>query len=112
MRRHQIAGGDDAELTVLRIARPGEELNREAEERACGHLVSEVLGSCDSPVRTKVVVHDVVVERASWRKREKEATTAGHRRVQRMGRQEPSGRSGARRYRRSGALIGADGAPL
>lgn len=58
----QIARGDGAELTVLRIARPGDELNLEAEERACGHLAKEVLGSCQVPVQTKMVVHDVVVE--------------------------------------------------
>jgi nucleotide-binding universal stress UspA family protein len=57
----QIARSDDAELTVLRVARPGEELNREAEERACGHLVSECLGHCDARVRTKVAVHEAVV---------------------------------------------------
>jgi amino acid transporter/nucleotide-binding universal stress UspA family protein len=58
----EIAGGDGAELTILRVARPGEELNRGAEERACSHLVTEVLGSCDFPVRTKVVVHEAIVD--------------------------------------------------
>jgi nucleotide-binding universal stress UspA family protein len=57
----QIARSDDAELTVLRVARPCEELNRDAEERACGHLVEEVLGSCGSRVQAKVVVHDAIV---------------------------------------------------
>jgi len=57
----EMAGGDGAEITVLRIARPGEDLNREAEERACGHLAQEVLGSCDFPVRTKVMVHEAIV---------------------------------------------------
>ena len=57
----EIAGQDDAELTVLRIARPGEELNEEAEERACSHLAKEVLGSCDVPVRTRVVVNEEIV---------------------------------------------------
>jgi nucleotide-binding universal stress UspA family protein len=58
----QIARSDDAELTVLRIARPSEELNREAEERACDHLADEVLGSCDARVQTKVVVHTAIVQ--------------------------------------------------
>jgi len=58
----EIASGDGAELTILRIGRPGEKLNREAEERACGCLAQEVLGSCDVPVRTKVLVHDAIVE--------------------------------------------------
>jgi amino acid transporter/nucleotide-binding universal stress UspA family protein len=58
----QIAGSDDAELTILRIVRPSEELNREAEERACDHLANEVLESCDARVRTKVVVHQAIVQ--------------------------------------------------
>jgi amino acid transporter len=58
----QIARSDDAELTVLRIARPSEDLNREAETRACDHLANEVLGDCDARVRTKVVVHHAIVE--------------------------------------------------
>jgi len=58
----QIADSDDAELTVLRVARPGEELNREAEERACSGLAKEVLDECDTPVRTKVMVHEAIVE--------------------------------------------------
>jgi len=58
----QIARKGDADLTVLRIARPSEELNKEAEERACGHLANEVLGDCESWVQTKVVVHDTIVD--------------------------------------------------
>jgi nucleotide-binding universal stress UspA family protein len=58
----QIARSDDAELTVLRIARPSQELNMEAEERACTHMADEVLGTRDSRVQTKVVVHEAVVD--------------------------------------------------
>jgi nucleotide-binding universal stress UspA family protein len=57
----QIARSDDAELTVLRIARPSEELNMEAERRALGHLVEEVLDGPDPRVRTNVTVHEAVV---------------------------------------------------
>ena len=58
----QIASSDEAELTVLRIARPSEELNMEAEERALDHLVDEVLDRSDPRVQTKVVVHEAVVK--------------------------------------------------
>jgi nucleotide-binding universal stress UspA family protein len=58
----QIARSDEAELTVLRVARPSEELNMEAEGRACDHLVDEVLDSCDARVRKKVVVHHAIVQ--------------------------------------------------
>jgi nucleotide-binding universal stress UspA family protein len=57
----QIVRSDEAELTVLRVARPSEELDVEAEMRALRHLAEEILGM-DPLVRTRVVVHDAVVE--------------------------------------------------
>jgi amino acid transporter/nucleotide-binding universal stress UspA family protein len=57
----QIAGSDEAELTVLRVARPSEELDIEAEMRALRHLAAEILGP-DPRVRTRVVVNEMIVE--------------------------------------------------
>ncbi len=57
----QIARGDEAELTVLRVARPAEEVDVEAEMRSLRHLVEEILGS-DTRVQARVVVHGAVVE--------------------------------------------------
>jgi amino acid transporter/nucleotide-binding universal stress UspA family protein len=56
----QIAGSD-AELTVLRVARPSEELDVEAEMRALRHLAEEILGPAPR-VRTHVAVNETVVE--------------------------------------------------
>jgi amino acid transporter/nucleotide-binding universal stress UspA family protein len=57
----QIAQGDAAELTVLRVARPSEELDLEPEMRALRHLAREILGP-DPRVRAQVVVHQAVVD--------------------------------------------------
>jgi nucleotide-binding universal stress UspA family protein len=58
----EIARGDEAELTILRIARPGEDLDTEAEMRGLHHLADEVLGGPDPRVQTRIVVHEAVVE--------------------------------------------------
>ncbi|MFQ6102454.1 MAG: amino acid permease [Anaerolineae bacterium] len=57
----QIARSDEAELTVLRVARPSEELDVEAEMRALRHLVEEIIG-LDPRVQTRVVAHEAIVE--------------------------------------------------
>jgi nucleotide-binding universal stress UspA family protein len=57
----QIVRSDEAELTILRVARPSEELDVEAEMRALRHLAEEILGP-DPQVRTRVVVNEAVVE--------------------------------------------------
>lgn len=57
----EIARSDEAELTVLRIAYPSEELDVEAEMRALRHLAEEVLGP-DPRVQTRVAVHEAIVE--------------------------------------------------
>ncbi len=57
----EIARSDEAELTVLRVAQPSDELDVEAEMRALRHLADDVLGE-DPRVQTKVVVHEAVVE--------------------------------------------------
>jgi amino acid transporter/nucleotide-binding universal stress UspA family protein len=58
----QLAGDGDAQVTLMRIARPSEELNMEAEMRALHHLVEEVLEGSDPRVGAKIVVHESVVE--------------------------------------------------
>jgi amino acid transporter/nucleotide-binding universal stress UspA family protein len=57
----QIARSDEAELTILRIAYPSEELDVEAEMRGLRHLAEEVLGP-DPRVQTRVAVHEAIVE--------------------------------------------------
>lgn len=57
-----IAHSDEAELTVLRIVRPAENLDVEAEMRGLRHLAEEVLGGPDPTVRTRIVVHEAVVD--------------------------------------------------
>jgi amino acid transporter/nucleotide-binding universal stress UspA family protein len=57
-----IARSDEAELTVLRVARPADDLDVEAEMRGLRRLADEVLGGPDPRVRTRVVCHDAVVE--------------------------------------------------
>jgi amino acid transporter/nucleotide-binding universal stress UspA family protein len=57
-----IARSDEAELTVLRIVRPCENLDIEAEMRGLRHLAHEVLGGPDPRVRTRVLVHEAVVD--------------------------------------------------
>jgi len=58
----EIARSDEAELTVLRVARPAEELDMEAEMRGLRHLAEEVLGGIDPRVRTQILVHEAVVD--------------------------------------------------
>jgi amino acid transporter/nucleotide-binding universal stress UspA family protein len=58
----EIARGDDAELTILRIVRPDEDLDVEAEMRGLRHLADEVLGGPDPRVQTRIQVHQAVVE--------------------------------------------------
>jgi len=57
----QIARSDEAELTILRIAYPSEELDVEAEMRGLRHLAEEVLGP-DPRVQARVAVHEAIVE--------------------------------------------------
>jgi nucleotide-binding universal stress UspA family protein len=57
-----IARSDDAELTVLRVVHPDEDMDLEAEMRGLRHLANEVLGGSDPRVRTKTVVHEAVVD--------------------------------------------------
>lgn len=57
-----IARSDDAELTVLRVVRPDEDMDLEAEMRGLRHLADEVLGGSDPRVRTRIVVHEAVVD--------------------------------------------------
>jgi len=57
-----IARSDEAELTVLRIVRPAENLDVEAEMRGLRRLAEEVLGGPDPRVRTRILVHEAVVE--------------------------------------------------
>ncbi len=58
----EIARGDDAELTILRIVRPDDDLDVEAEMRGLRHLADEVLGGPDPRVQTRIQVHKAVVE--------------------------------------------------
>ena len=58
----EIARGDDAELTVLRIVRPDDDLDVEAEMRGLRHLADKVLGGPDPRVQTRIQVHQAVVE--------------------------------------------------
>ena len=57
-----IARSDDAELTVLRVVHPDEDMDLEAEMRGLRHLADEVLGGSDPRVRTRIVVHEAVVD--------------------------------------------------
>jgi len=57
-----VAHSDETELTVLRIVRPAEGLDVEAEMRGLRHLAEEVLGGPDPRVRTRILVHEAVVE--------------------------------------------------
>lgn len=57
----QIASSDKTELTVLRIARPSEDVDVEADMRALRHLAQEILGP-DRRVCTRVAVHESVVD--------------------------------------------------
>jgi amino acid transporter/nucleotide-binding universal stress UspA family protein len=58
----QLASDEDTQVTLMRIARPHEELNIEAEVRALNHLSEEVLGGVDPRVNTKIIVENSVVD--------------------------------------------------
>jgi amino acid transporter/nucleotide-binding universal stress UspA family protein len=58
----QIARSDEAELTLLRIVRPSENLDVEAEIRGLNHLAREVLGGIDPRVQTRILVREGVLE--------------------------------------------------
>ncbi|MBU0702357.1 MAG: amino acid permease, partial [Chloroflexi bacterium] len=57
-----IAHSGEAELTIVRVVRPAEDLDVEAEMRGLRHLAEEVLGGPDPRLRTRILVHDAVVE--------------------------------------------------
>ncbi len=58
----EIARGDEAELTILRIVRPDDDLDMEAEMRGLRNLADEVLGGPDPRIKTRILVHEAVVE--------------------------------------------------
>ncbi len=58
----QLANQTDTQITLMRIARPHEELNMEAEVRGLKHLAEEVLDSTDLRVNPKIIVKDSVVD--------------------------------------------------
>ena len=58
----QIARSDEAELTLLRIVQPSENLDVEAEIRGLNHLAREVLGGIDPRVKTRILVREAVLE--------------------------------------------------
>ena len=57
-----IARSAETELTLLRVIPPAKSLDVEAEMRGLRHLAEEVLGSPDPRVRTRITVHDAVVD--------------------------------------------------
>lgn len=57
-----LTRSDKDELTLLRIVRPTEALDTEAEERGLRRLAENVLGESSQRVRTRVLQHEVVVE--------------------------------------------------
>jgi nucleotide-binding universal stress UspA family protein len=58
----QIARSDEAELTLLRIARPSENLDVEAEMRGLNHLAKEVLGSPDPRVQGRIIIREDILD--------------------------------------------------
>ena len=58
----QIAQGDEATLTVLRVLRPSEDLDVEVEMRGLQHVTRDVLGEAASSVSVRVQVHEAVIE--------------------------------------------------
>ncbi len=58
----QIAQGDEATLTVLRVLRPGEDLDMEVEMRGLQHVTRDVLGEVGSGVSVRVQVHEAIIE--------------------------------------------------
>jgi amino acid transporter/nucleotide-binding universal stress UspA family protein len=57
-----ITRSDEAELTLLRIVRPSEEIDTDAEELGLRRLAENVLGESGPSVRTRVVAHAAVVD--------------------------------------------------
>jgi amino acid transporter/nucleotide-binding universal stress UspA family protein len=57
-----IARGDDAELTLLRVVQPAEGLDVDAEMRGLRRLAEEILCGPDPRVRARIVVDEAVVE--------------------------------------------------
>jgi len=58
----QIAQGDEATLTVLRVLRPSEDLDVEVEMRGLQHVTRDVLGEAASSVSVRVQVHEAIIE--------------------------------------------------
>ena len=57
-----IASASSAALTVMRIVRPSNDLNLEAETRYLNEMAEEIAGGSASVVRSRVVVHENVLE--------------------------------------------------
>lgn len=58
----QIAQGDEAALTVLRVLRPSEDLDVEVEMRGLQHVIKDVLGEAASSVSVRAQVHGAIIE--------------------------------------------------
>jgi nucleotide-binding universal stress UspA family protein len=58
----QIARGDGATLTVLRILRPREDLDIETEIRGLRHVIADILGETAPSARARIRIHEGVVE--------------------------------------------------
>jgi amino acid transporter/nucleotide-binding universal stress UspA family protein len=58
----EIARSDEAELTLLRVARPSENLDVEAEMRGLNHLAEEVLGRPDPRVQARILIREDVLD--------------------------------------------------
>jgi amino acid transporter/nucleotide-binding universal stress UspA family protein len=58
----QIAQGDEATLTVLRVLRPSEDLDMEVEMHGLQRVSRDVLGDAASSVSARVQVHEAIIE--------------------------------------------------
>jgi amino acid transporter/nucleotide-binding universal stress UspA family protein len=58
----QIAQGDEATLTVLRVLRPSEDLDIEVEMHGLQRVSKDVLGEVASSVSVRVQVHEAIME--------------------------------------------------
>jgi nucleotide-binding universal stress UspA family protein len=58
----EIARSDEAELTLLRVARPSENLDAEAEMRGLNHLAEEVLGNPDPRVQARILIREDILD--------------------------------------------------
>jgi nucleotide-binding universal stress UspA family protein len=58
----QIAQGDEATLTVLRVLRPSEDLDMEVEMRGLQRVTRDVLGGTAPSVSVRVQVHEAIIE--------------------------------------------------